>query len=273
MDRHAVNRWPSLREIRTNGLYLSYAVFKWPHDPERSAARVREAVAKQYSEYFRSYSADTGNQRSLGKILTVFMNNDGTINRAQLSDATQSDFNDRKFYERVLALGLTAEQFGHRGRTFNAPDPLQLSRYPNAPHLEIIYAWPRRTDDPPDVALQSNAVFREVFERRSREIDSQVPDEVVLQRFFPDIWENAPAKVSEGLWILLDQQGEVCETGRSPGTSTEIEKPLEARYPSARIKQEYGVGAKTANGNTTDLHYFRLDDDSTVKDCLALANL
>jgi hypothetical protein len=34
-----------------------------------------------------------------------------------------------------------------------------------------------------------------------------------------------------------------------------------------------GVGATTANGNTTDLYYFRLDDDSPATTCEELANL
>jgi beta-lactamase regulating signal transducer with metallopeptidase domain len=258
-----------------NGLYLSYAVLKWPHDPERSAARVREAVAKQYPEFFHSYP-EAANQESTRtfKILTVFMNADGTINRAQLSDAAPSDMSERLFYDQFLALGLTSEQFGHRGRTFNSQYPLQISRYPNAPNLVILYAWPRRSDDPPDVALQSNAVFHEVHDKWSREIDSQVPDEVFLKRYFPDIWENAPATVSDRLWILLDRQGEVCDTGRSPNGYTEIEKQKQfaTRYPTARIKFDYSVGAKTANGFATDLSYFWLDEDSKVKECAALTN-
>jgi hypothetical protein len=248
-------------------------VFNWPYDPERSAARVREAVAERYPEFFHSYPADSAPPDRIGKIVTVFMNDDGTINRAQLSDATQSDLDERKFYARFLALGLTEEQFGHRGRTSNYEDPRHHTRYPNAPQLWLLYAWPRRSGDPPDVTLQSNAVFDEIRQKFHREIESQVPDEVILKRYFPDIWDNAPAKVSDALWVLLDQQGEFCATGRSPGSSTEIEKLLETRYPTARIKDEYGVGATTANGNRTDLYYFRLDDDSSATKCGELANL
>jgi hypothetical protein len=37
--------------------------------------------------------------------------------------------------------------------------------------------------------------------------------------------------------------------------------------PNTRTKLEYGIGARTLNGNTTDLSYLRLDDDSPVLEC------
>lgn len=256
------------------GLYLFYEVLKWPHDPERSAARVRDAVATQYPQYFRPAVAQDAplTDPRTAKIVTVFMNNDGTINRAQLSEVGPDDLNERKFYDRFIALGLSPEEFGHRGRTFNSQNPLSVSRYPNALSLEILYAWPRRADDPPDTVAESNAVFREVDVKWSREVESQLPDDVFLKRYFPDIWTNAPATVSDKLWILFDRQGEVCDTGRLPQNITEMEQQtlFNARYPNARIRFSYGSGAQTANGHNTDLNYFWLDDDSKVKECAAL---
>lgn len=258
---------------KADGLYLFYEVLNWSFDPERSAARVRAAVARQYPELFRDHPAPTESQNSkLLKLVTVFMNDDGTINLARMSDVGSEDLNERSFYDRFLALGLSPEQFGHRGRTFNSPDPLRVSHYLNTPNLEILYAWPRRADDPPDVALQSNAVFKEVHKKWSAETESQAPDDVFLKRYFRDIWYNVSEAQSAKLLVLLDRAGQVCDTGRLPMEVTEMEqqKLFEDRYPSARIRFDYSSGAQTANGTAADLNYFWLDDDSRVKECAQL---
>jgi hypothetical protein len=255
-----------------NGLYMYYQVLKWPHDPTRSAARVRAAVAKQYPEFFRAYPPEQAYKKSTASNLTVFMNEDGTINRAGLSESGDANYTgERSTYERFLALGLKPEQFGHRARTANFQDSHRLQRFPNAPPLNIFYAWPRRQDDPPDVVFQSRPTFNHTFDKQQLEIEKRVPDEVILKRYFPDIWAHGSATPSDVAWILTDRDGVVCDFGR--GLMAGLESPfneLMKRYPGIRIALELGVGAKTAQGRGVNLDYLRLAEDSPLTSCQAI---
>jgi hypothetical protein len=113
---------------RTNALYLYYQVLKWAHDPSRSAARVRAAVAVQYPEFFRAYPPNQSHENNQAKLLTVFMNDDGTINRAAWSDGSPVDDEKHRF-NRFIDLGLSPDQFGHRAWTTNFMDAHSISRY------------------------------------------------------------------------------------------------------------------------------------------------
>jgi len=258
-----------------NGLYLDYAVMKWPHDPTRSATRVRAAVASQYPEFFRSYPPEDAAQAQTGKLLTVFMNDDGTINRAKLDDIPDPrGFGERAFYDRLVALGFRPEQIGYRGRTFNTQDPDHLKHYPNAPNLVINFAWPRRPDDPPDIVFQSLPAFNDTFQKRSAENNDRVPDELFLKRYFPDLWERGPTSTPEAAWILVDVNGLVCDSGRTQeGGLIAVAKDLKDRYPGARIGLDIGVGADTATSRSVNLDYLRLEDDSPMTSCQSLANV
>jgi beta-lactamase regulating signal transducer with metallopeptidase domain len=257
---------------RTNRLYVDYRVLKWPHDPARSAARVRAAVAAQYPEFFRAYAPSESSQEGKHKLLTVFMNDDGTINRAKLSDDDGHTIGSEKAeFNQFVDLGLTPEQFAHRAHTSNFHDSRPWYRYPDEPSLMICYAWPRRPADPPDEAFQSHAVFTQAFDKWMREGEEQVPDEAFLKHYFPDAWEHGPANASENLWILLDRQGKVWDTGRSrysgrSGDFPVLAKELEAQYPGTRISLERSRDAETASGRPVYLEFFRLDDDSPVTD-------
>lgn len=261
---------------RANGLYLDYAVMKWPHDPARSATRVRAAVASEYPDYFRSYPPAYAYQEQTAKLLTVFMNDDGTINRSNLGDVWTIGAGDtqRYFFNRIVALGLQADQFGLRGWTFNTQDPDRLSPYPNAPRLDIVFAWPRHPDDPPDIVFQSHPVFNQTFEKSSEEINRRVPDELFLKRYFPDIWEHGPTSDSDQAWILVDVDGVVCDTGRiRAGDLRTVANELSERYPGARIGLDIGVGAETATSRGVNLSYMRLEDDSPFLSCQAIAKV
>jgi len=255
---------------RKNGLYVSYQVYKWPPDPTRSAARVRAAVAAQYPEFFQPYGPIRGSQPGERKLLTVFMNEDGTINREMLSDNDgRTTGSEKAEYQLFLKLGLTPEQFARRACTTNIHNSPPYARYPDESSLMICYAWPRRSDDPPDEVFQSRAVFKQAEEKRATESHEQVPDEAFLERYFPDIWGHGPAFENEDLWILFDHQGRVWDVGRSgsrsPGADIGVlAKELEAKYPGTKINLDLARSANTADGHSVYMEYFRLDADSPV---------
>jgi hypothetical protein len=261
-----------------NGLYLYYQVLKWAHDPSRSAARVRAAVAARYPEFFRAYPLKPPGQDPKVEILTVFMNDDGTINRSNLDDGNldvgSSGYDEKHRFNRFLDLGLSPEQFGHRGWTANLRDSHELARFPNAPELDINYAWPRRPDDPPDSAFLSNAVFRPAIDGLMKESDAAPSDALFLERYFPNIWEHGTASTSDVVWLLVDRQGVVCDHGisRSGGTNG-LDTKLMSRYPGTRIGLHTGSGPTTAHGSRVNLDYLGLMDDSPLTTCQAIAEV
>jgi hypothetical protein len=256
-----------------NGLYMYYQVLKWPHDPTRSAARVRAAVAAQYPEFFRAYPPQPSRQDQKVELLTVFMNDDGTINRTSVDDEKQGD-DEKQRFNRFLELGLSPEQFGHRGWTANFRGAHDLRRYANAPELNINYAWPRRPDDPPDVAFLSNAAFRPAKDAWMKELYAGPPDTSFLKRYLPDIWENGTGSTSDVVWILVDTQGAVCGHGvtRIAG-AVGLDRDLMNRYPGTRIGLHAGTGAASAHGSRVNLDYLGLMDDSPLTTCQAIAEV
>ncbi len=150
---------------------------------------------------------------------------------------------ERPFYDRLVALGLRPEQIGYRGRTFNTRDPDHLKHYPNAPNLDIIFAWPRRPDDPPDIVFQSRPAFNDTFEKRSAENDDRVPDELFLKRYFPDLWEGGPTGTCEAAMILVDLNGVVCDSGRTQeGGVIAVAKQLKGPGPVTGMREASQVG-------------------------------
>jgi hypothetical protein len=247
---------------RTNGLYIAYRVLKWPHDPTRSAEIVEAQVAARYPEFYRHYSPAMADI-SKAKLLTVFMNDDGTIDRAQLIDGTvNADDDGRNALERFRQLGLTPEQLSHRGRITNWERWGWRDAYQSAPLLRVDYAWTRRPEDPPDESLQSHDVFHQVWNLLQDEQQNQAPDHAFLMRYFPDVWQDGGSL--DNLWILLDRLGNVLDSGRTLEMPHAYRKELEARYPGTKIGEGRYTGVKAKNGKNASLAYFWLAADSPV---------
>lgn len=254
---------------RTNGLYLEYRVLKWPVDPARSLARVEAAVMSRYPEFYRTYPPTTS-EPSKGKHLTLLMNDDGTIGGAKLID-TPIDYypNESEIMEHFRELGLTVEQLSHRGHTTNWEYGLfeNPGMYASAPFLRVDYAWPRRSEDPPDVSLQSHPT-EYLFDLRKLEEQSHPRDEEFVMRYFPDVWREGAGL--DHLWILLDQLGNVVETGRASENplGTDFETKLAAR--GVRIGSASSTRVDTEDGEDVSLTYLWVSADS---DLASLAGL
>ena len=96
VDEHDVWRISGARGLKfigwfgshhDEGLYVSYRVLMWPHDPSRTAERVQAAVAARYPEYFRAYPASEASIPA--RTMSVFMSDDGTIRRASAPSRLQ----------------------------------------------------------------------------------------------------------------------------------------------------------------------------------------
>jgi hypothetical protein len=64
-------------------------------------------------------------------------------------------------------------------------------------------------------------------------VGSRNVDRALVQRFFPQVLEKG-AELSQGIWILLDHQGRVLQTGQEHFKSRRLGQILEERYPGIR---------------------------------------
>jgi len=245
------------------GLYLRYLVLQWPPDPSRSAARVRAAVAKAFPEFFRAYPARDA--RAPWSVITVFMNEDGTINRSSLTRLSTTGVPDeeRMGYQRLLRLGLSPAQFALRGTTGNWQDPLWRLKYADAPPLMIDYAWPRRPGDPPDEISEPPTLFEKF--NVPNPADSNLPDTALLERLFPKVAEHGPDSKGETLWVILDPAGRLWAAGKSEEFATTM-MGVEALYPGITLGGSRARYVDTAAGTPVMFSMWWLGADSPVRD-------
>lgn len=246
-----------------HGLYLWYQVLQWPPDPSRSAARVRAAVAAAFPEFFRAYPVRGA--RAPLSVVTVFMNEDGTINRSSLTRLSTTSLPDeeRMGYQRLLHLGLSPAQFALRGTTGNWQDPASRLKYADAPPLMIDYAWPRRRGDPPDEITEFPAVLEKFHVPNPA--DSQLPDTALLARLFPEVAEHGPDSKDETLWIVLDPAGRLWAAGKSEEFATTM-MGIEALYPGSTLGSGRARMVDTAAGTPVMFSMWWLGADSPVRD-------
>jgi hypothetical protein len=246
------------------GLYLRYLVLQWPPDPSRSAARARAAVAAAFPEFFHAYP--TRDARAPWRVVTVFMNEDGTINRSSVTTLPTTGAPDEESmgYRRLLGLGLSPAQFALRGTTGNWQDPLWRLKYADAPPLMIDYAWPRRSGDPPDESSELPALF-EKFNVPSGPADAQLPDTALLERLFPEVAEHGPESKGETLWVILDPAGRLWAAGKSEEFATTM-MGIEALYPGITLGMGRARLVDTAAGSPVMFAMWWLGTDSPVRD-------
>jgi beta-lactamase regulating signal transducer with metallopeptidase domain len=209
-----------------NKLYLNFDVIKWPHDPARSAERVRAAVAARYPDLL-SEARQSHEAGSMRKVITVVMNDDGTISRDDIREVPLLVKNPTAWRQSTgvfVEMGLRLEQLGHQGIIYQGPS------------LAIEYAWPRHADDPP---LDAGSLEEEVYgPPHAARADDSV-NQAIMARYFPDVWRNGMARpYRQWLWILFDTQGNILGSGRrlneDPAIVTTLSDGIEARYPGIR---------------------------------------
>lgn len=101
--------------------------------------------------------------------------------------------------------------------------------------------------------------------------DTSEVDRAIVTRFFPGAMEHGVA-ASEGLWVLLDHEGNVLRTGREPLEPNTLEQLLESRYRGIDISavtvspvtRDDAQPVKNASGKDLELHSLWLDPKSPL---------
>jgi hypothetical protein len=181
---------PWLESKNRNRIDVLYTVLKWPIDPTRSAARVEAAVREYSPELFQ------GDMANRPKLSTVFMNDDGSVNRirTEITGPGWTSAIAPDAIERMTSLGVGADEIGRRGLIGLRPP------YDG----QIGYAWPRRPDD------------GDLNERYPRGTDPQqdsADDGAIMSRYFADASMSVPQKHESG-WLLLGRDGHIWASGR-----------------------------------------------------------
>lgn len=232
-------------------LLIVYQVLRWPPDATRGHERVQKALELYNPELLKSsHTQQTGELIQL----TVFMNEDGTVNREQKRVVHVGESITEDQLERFAAMGVSREQLGRMGFVGGLTQPT------NAP-LSIDYAWPRRADDPADVAAL-HTEWREIEAAHPPKRDDH-DDAAIVRRYFPQVQERGKQAVTEtsagreslmSPWILFGRDGRVWETGFRHNEDGHFRfgmndiTEMEARYPGVIVSFPGGTSNLRVNG-------------------------
>lgn len=190
-----------------NRIEIHYAVLNWPVDPTRSAARVVAAVRERFPDLV---GETTGGMT----YLTLFMNDNGTINQAHVTRHATGPVPSPGNPAEFAALGIDPSVLGRRG--------LAVAR-----NTIIVYAWPRRPDDDPaNLLVRRSAIATQA---------SDADDRAIIQQYFSDPASSAPLADGERRWILLGRDGRVWASGRGFEGRSELDSELEAAFPGITV--------------------------------------
>jgi hypothetical protein len=287
----------------TNRLYLSFDVIKWPYDPTRSAELVRDAVAARYPGLLRAHErvdgvmpppqgfaglsaapvADTRQghyalqsimlaardplmQRGrMIKLLTVFMNDNGTINRSDLREIPARGDEPSRSPAVFAQMGLDTKELAHRGFI------LQGRSRADKEDVVVDYSWPRRAGDPPEDtdSLLPERVYGSPQSVAGLTRDDETLDRAIVARYFPDAWQSGTSReTAPQLWVLLDRRGNIQATGRVHRAEDAVRLPsdLALFYPGIRTGEWIRSPVNTSAGQTAWITYVWLAADSPVSD-------
>jgi beta-lactamase regulating signal transducer with metallopeptidase domain len=282
-------------------LYLSFDVIKWPYDPKRSAELVRDAVAARYPGTLRVRDPVDGTLASPGatgvsapvvadqasphfthllklaavdpfigqprerriKLITVFMNENGTINRSDVREFSSPAFEPPRSAAVFVQMGIGADQLAHRGVIS------QLTPGGRDQEILVDYAWPRRPTDPPDDA---DAIIDEIYGSAAIGASAardEAFDRAVMERYFPDLWQNRSSQEQEKLpWVLLDRRGNIQATGtaRVRPALLLLSHDLQLVYPGIETGEWVRSPVRSPAGQTIWLTCIWIAADSPLAD-------
>jgi beta-lactamase regulating signal transducer with metallopeptidase domain len=244
---------------RSNGLYASYHILKWPPDPERNTERAELAVSAKYPGYFKSHSSGNDEGQTV-KTLTVLLNDSDTIAREKWGTDDERDAGETAASSHFRAMNLEPSNLAHWGEFANFH--WNGRAYTHLPPLRVFYAWPRRRRDP----VLSGALIRkaEISAQRGTPSWESANDNAtrLLKFYFRDVWEHGTASPDQMVWFLLDRSGAVIDHGygKSAHDTTALRSP--EHHPGIRIGNFVSVGVETMNGQTVPATFEWLRADS-----------
>lgn len=244
---------------RSDGLYVSYHLLKWPPDPERNTAKAELAVSARYPGYFKSYPLGNDDFRIV-RTLTVLLGDNGRIVREEWSRDDASHWGEDALLRHFRAMGLEPSNLAHWGDFENWG--WNMHAYRHVPPLRVFYAWPRSRRDP----AFNEALLRRVERSGERSLPSWESTHESATRlvkfYFPAVWAHASASPDQGVWFLLDQSGTVIDRGygNTSINATALHSP--ERHPGIRIGDFVNAGVDTMNGRTVRASFEWLRADS-----------
>jgi beta-lactamase regulating signal transducer with metallopeptidase domain len=254
--------WPaSGNHVDVSAWYL-----KEPADPTRDVTTVREKVETRYASLFRPQYADGASVIAEGSsLLTVFMTESGDIDRVkvEVSEGTSKDavvgLGTLATPDRFIAMGIAPDRIGPIGTTellsghFSDDRDLRV--------LRVIYAWPRRPDEPETPTVLPD-----------RDVSAGVNDDpsvnrAIAEHYFSDLYTHPTAWPRADPWVLLDRQGKVLETGRRVLMSgADLRLFLESVYPGIKTDGFQATVVHGKPGQRADVAFTWLAADSPLAD-------
>jgi hypothetical protein len=156
-------------------------------------------------------------------------------------------------------MGIPREEIGPIGVTV-----LHEGRYlddADTKHLTVIYAWPRRPNEPAPKSWQP-----EQPEAVAPNDDPAV-NRAIAERYFPDLYTHPKEWPRADPWVLLDRQGKVLKTGRHVFTSGwDVKLYVESLYPGIRTDGFQATTAYGDHGQSGQVGFVWLAADSPVTD-------
>jgi len=233
-------------------------VLRWPIDPTRSSARVKQAALAYFPDLLQTPDDST-------ILATVFMNEDGTVKRGEKRVFPLGTGFSEDMYPQYSDLGVAPEDIGRKAEIW-----LQWHPAP-ALNASLQYAWPRRSDDRPE---DPNHWW---WAKRARALlaheTATAADRAVVARYFPGVLENG-VHDGYGLWVLVARDGHILATGRSSFGPRirdlgQLTWELQARYPGLKLhacEDDYPLQVAGYGGQKIPLKYMCLAIDSPVTD-------
>jgi len=229
-------------------------VLRWPIDPTRSSARVKQAALAYFPDLLQAPEHSS-------ILATVFMNEDGTVKRGEKKVFPPRKGISEDMYPQYSELGVAPEDIGRKAEIWLQWHPVENLNF------GLQYAWPRRADD------RSEDPNHWWWVKRARVAPQETAnDRAVVARYFPGVLEHG-IRDGNGLWVLVARDGRIVSTGQSflgrrvPDSLLIWE--LKARYPGIKVRpcdDPYLVQVSGDGGQKIPLNYVCLAIDSPVTD-------
>jgi beta-lactamase regulating signal transducer with metallopeptidase domain len=250
--------WPAAgNHIDVRAWYL-----KPPADPTRDVATIHAQVKARYASLFGpTYSNGSSLVREGSSLLTVFMTEDGDIDRAKVQAAKDADVDSATLATpgHFVSMGIPSERIGPIGTTEVYAGHFTDDR--DLKSLRVTYAWPRRAHEPEprdEPAEQPPAAGVN---------DDPKVNRAIAEHYFPDLYTYPKEWPRADPWVLLDRTGKVLATGRRVGMSgRDAQLYVESLYPGMRTDGFQATTIRGEHGQWADVGFVWLAADSPVTD-------
>ena len=133
--------------------------------------------------------------------------------------------------------------------------------------FDVIYAWPRRGDDPSYEFYRT--LVDEIYAPEAPNAQEEALNRAILARYFPDVWQKGMQQYPypKSLWVLLDRHGNIWGAGRVLYPNPELLlQEIEGRYPGITTGETAGAEVDTDTGHSAWVRFVWLGPDSPVTD-------